>query len=102
MSIVKCVGWCGLLAWNNKNLQKIYFMKLAKHICSNMIEIIGSSLILDDAAIEAEDWWIGSLSEAMSTEDDAIKWFICRRLLRNMCTCKICLGLMRLVKYQKG
>ena len=39
-------------------------------------------------AIEAEDWQIGSLSEAMSTADDAIK-------------CKICLGPMRLVKYQK-
>ena len=48
-------------------------MKLAQHICSNMTEIIGSSLILDDvddASIEAEDWRIGSLSEAMTTADD--------------------------------
>ena len=77
-------------------------MKLAQHIHSNMTDIIGLSLILDDAAIEAEDWRIGSLSEAMSTADDAIKWLVCRKLLRNTCTCKICLGPIRLVKYQKG
>ena len=60
LSVWVWVGVDGLLAWDYKNLQKIYFMKLAQHICSNMTEIIGSSLILDDEAIEAEDWRIGS------------------------------------------